>query len=220
MLDPTPDPSPSPAPAPTPDPSPNPSSVPDAPAFDSIPDDHSRVVSINNVGNVAFPDHMSDEDVSAAAAKLHATANPAPTAPTSATPDPFSQPIYEHPDVVKAMQGIWTSNRNGNAKSESSFVVHSRRPDGTPIIRNMPDTNDYAKETFSIMPGDTAIVHTHPNGMNYVPSPADMKIADEHPGLEMYVVSQHGLYRYVKGMKKPEQIYSSTDFLAPKMAKK
>jgi hypothetical protein len=36
-----------------------------------------RVIKINNVGDVAFPDSMADEDVSSASGKLHAQANPA-----------------------------------------------------------------------------------------------------------------------------------------------
>jgi hypothetical protein len=34
-----------------------------------------RIVKIQNVGNVAFPDHMTDAEVSQAAGKLHAQAN-------------------------------------------------------------------------------------------------------------------------------------------------
>ena len=34
-----------------------------------------RIVAIPNVGNVAFPDHMTDAEVAQAAAKLHAQAN-------------------------------------------------------------------------------------------------------------------------------------------------
>jgi hypothetical protein len=35
-----------------------------------------RIAQIPNLGNVAFPDHMSDQDVSAATQHLHAQANP------------------------------------------------------------------------------------------------------------------------------------------------
>jgi hypothetical protein len=38
-----------------------------------------RIVRIQNVGNVGFPDSMTDEEVSDAAGKLHAQANPAQT---------------------------------------------------------------------------------------------------------------------------------------------
>jgi hypothetical protein len=34
-----------------------------------------RIVKIQNVGNVAFPDHMTDSEVSQAARKLHAHVN-------------------------------------------------------------------------------------------------------------------------------------------------
>ena len=35
-----------------------------------------RIVHIPNMGHVAFPDHMSDQDVSGAAQRLHQQANP------------------------------------------------------------------------------------------------------------------------------------------------
>jgi hypothetical protein len=34
-----------------------------------------RIVKIQNVGHVAFPDHLTDDEVSQAAGKLHAQAN-------------------------------------------------------------------------------------------------------------------------------------------------
>jgi hypothetical protein len=34
-----------------------------------------RIIQIQNVGNVAFPDHMTDAEVRQAAGKLHAKAN-------------------------------------------------------------------------------------------------------------------------------------------------
>ena len=39
-----------------------------------------RVVKIQNVGNVAFPDSMSDGDMDKASGALHTQANPSPTA--------------------------------------------------------------------------------------------------------------------------------------------
>jgi hypothetical protein len=37
-----------------------------------------RIVKIHSVGNVAFPDHMTDAEVNEAAGKLHAQAHPQP----------------------------------------------------------------------------------------------------------------------------------------------
>lgn len=153
------------------------------------------------------------------AAQVDPLAGKPAAAPTNAldTPkiDPMSIPVHDHPDVVNAMRDAWTKRMNGEDRSESTIVVHGRKPDGTPIMRFPKDTGDYAKETFDIAPGDKAIIHTHPNRMDPQPSPADRQIADKY-GLDMYTVSKAGLYRYSKGMKQAERIYDSPDFLSKK----
>jgi hypothetical protein len=40
-----------------------------------VPKTMKRIIQIQNVGNVAFPDHMSDAEVRQAAGKLHSQAN-------------------------------------------------------------------------------------------------------------------------------------------------
>jgi hypothetical protein len=143
---------------------------------------------------------------------------PSPLPPAAAqnigprTPSPFDLPVYQHPAVLAQMAQMWQHQQNGNTRTESTMVLHSRRPDGTPIIRSMPDTADYSRETFGIMPGDTQIIHTHPNVMDARPSQADMDIANKY-GVEMYTVSKDGLYRYAPGMKKAELAIQGTDFL-------
>ncbi len=127
--------------------------------------------------------------------------------------DPFSIPMYQNPAAVEDMRSVWEKNAEGKLPTESSFVVHGRRPDGSPILMPVQDQHQYKKESFSIRPGDSDIVHTHPSlpGTDPKPSPADMTIADQHPGMGMYVMGRDGLYRYVKGMKEPELVQKGTD---------
>jgi len=130
--------------------------------------------------------------------------------------DPFSVPYYQHPEVIKALGDIWTRRQNGESRAESSFNINSRKPDGTPIIVPNKDTEDYSKETFNIGPNTTAIFHTHPNIMDPRPSEADMKIARDHPTLEMYTMTRNGIWLYKKGFKEPQLVVNNLDFLSPK----
>jgi hypothetical protein len=106
-------------PDPTPSPNPAPTSVPDAPEFDSIPDNHSRVVAIDNVGNVVFPDHMDDEAVHAASAELHAQANPVPE------PDDYSV-TGATPEQEKQVRG-WIADAAPEVKPNTIVYLPSKQ---------------------------------------------------------------------------------------------
>ena len=135
--------------------------------------------------------------------------------PTLAKPAAnFAQPFNENSDIKDHMNKIWEAHKNGQGSSEGSFVIHGRKPDGSPVLRDIPDSEDYHKERFSIMPGDKAIIHTHPDLTDPKPSEADREIADKN-GLDMYTLSNGGLYLYRKGMKEPQRVYNDTSFLSP-----
>lgn len=120
-------------------------------------------------------------------------------------------PFYNRPEAIQTMADVWKHNQYGNSPTESSFLVHGHRADGTPILLPPEDQHQRHHETFKFGPGDTDIVHTHPNEVDPKPSVPDMDIANQHPGLGMYVVSKDGLYRYVKGMKNPELVQTGSD---------
>lgn len=124
----------------------------------------------------------------------------------------FSTPVYESPAVVAAMRVMWRSHVDGKDGSESTIILHSRRPDGTPIIRTVPDTKDFSRETFPLMPGDTAVIHTHPASKDPRPSETDKKIADKY-GIEMFTLSNEGVYRYKTG-EGTTLVVAGTEFLA------
>lgn len=128
--------------------------------------------------------------------------------------DPFSVAYHDHPDIVSAMRNMWTKQNNGDARSESTMIIRGRDVKGNPITRFPKDTQDYSKERFDLLPGDKAIIHTHPNVMDGMPSKADRDIADKNK-LDMYTVSKDGLYLYRTGMKQPELVKKGTDWLNP-----
>ena len=123
----------------------------------------------------------------------------------------FDTPFYKEPAVLKALAGVWERQALGNSKAESSFVIHGRTTTGDVIMRACPDTYDYSRETFSLMPGDKAIFHTHPNSREGKLSTADIAIADRY-GVEMYVLSKDGLWMYRTGHS-PVLLIQGTSFL-------
>ena len=126
--------------------------------------------------------------------------------------EPFTTPVYQSPTVVAAMRVMWRSHVDGKDGSESTIILHLRRPDGTPVVRTVPDTKDFSRETFPLMPGDTAVIHTHPASKDPHPSEADKKIADKY-GIEMFTLSAAGVYRYKTG-EGTTLVVDGTSFLA------
>ena len=124
----------------------------------------------------------------------------------------FDTPFYQDPAVIKALASMWEHQLLGNSKTESSLVIHGRDAASNVILRACPDTHDYSRETFSLMPNDKAIFHTHPNSRESKPSTADIAIADKY-GVEMYVLSKDGLWMYRTGMSSPVLVIQGTSFL-------
>jgi hypothetical protein len=120
-------------------------------------------------------------------------------------------PAYTHPDVQNAMADIYAKQGFGTRDTESSFIIHGHKPDFTPILKPVKEAQVRHHETFDIAPGDTAIVHTHPNSDDPRPSQPDRDIADKH-NIDIYTVTSQGVFLYRKGMKTPLQVINRDDF--------
>jgi hypothetical protein len=113
-------------------------------------------------------------------------------------------PIYCRPDVIKAMNFIWTESRNGTTGVEATFILN-----GMPSAYSIEQesmTDEKMQQTVHVYPGQTfALFHVHPNGGGMYPSTptnnyagndlGDTGFADKY-GFDIYVVSYLGLTVY------------------------
>ena len=174
---------------------------------------------ISNLASVLGGDNNSPSDADPPNVTMPPSAPPdlgqlVPTIPTLEQDDPLKTPVHEHPAFIQAVGKIWNAQALG--QTEQNFIVNSRKPDGTPIIKFQPGISGRTKEEFTIQPNTTAIVHTHPPTSDPDPSPNDKDIAEKQK-VAMYTIGRDGLYLYspksAGGSGKTVQVVKGLDFL-------
>jgi hypothetical protein len=191
------------------------------------PDTHHIIDMGKGIGTIAVPKTTPLEHVNSIAQKVyeaHQPANdeapalenqPAPKMPDlpAAIPAMPKELAYENPEFQKTSQEIWKLQGYGQRETESAFIVHGVRPDKSLIVRRVEDSMQRHHDSFPVMIGDTAVVHTHPNSVDWKPSDDDKRVANEK-GIDMYVLSQKGLTLYKPHTKEPVLI-AGPEYLTP-----
>jgi hypothetical protein len=117
-------------------------------------------------------------------------------------------PLYCQPDVVSAMDKIWQESDNGRSGKETAFTVIGDR------VEMAEYSNVENQADIKIHENTTALFHVHPHGTDPKPSVKDQKIAEKY-GIEIYTVSDQGLFKYDPESHITLQFKLGTDWTKP-----
>jgi hypothetical protein len=114
--------------------------------------------------------------------------------------------------VVQEMDRAWRSVGAGADAKEAVLLVF-RMPDGSIRARPAGITNEHKTFTIRWHPSAIAILHTHPNSVNPLPSSPDRQLA-EKLRVPIFTMSIRGMFVYDPGTRTVTQVQSGLDWLA------
>jgi hypothetical protein len=158
--------------------------IPEALSANSDSDSH-VIISVPNVGRVAFPAEMPPADIHAAI--LDHLDSQAPDLGQSASQPSANDVLETQDNFRKAASDAWAATRNGTKNEEAGFAINKDGSAGPVSV------NQGIHGTFQVPSSSMALFHTHPNLSTSDPSPTDIATAKK-VGKTIYVGSREGLF--------------------------
>jgi hypothetical protein len=116
-------------------------------------------------------------------------------------------------DLINQFKKAWAIAKAGFDSSEGAVIVFLTK-EGRYVGRSPGATNEFEQVSFKWDPAAIAIVHTHPNLINAMPSGIDQAVA-ERLGIPIFTITNRGMFVYNPTTAKTSKVMDDMDWLEP-----
>lgn len=116
-------------------------------------------------------------------------------------------------DLINQFRKAWATSKAGFDSREGLVIVFLMQ-DGRYVGRSPGATNEFEQVSFKWDPASIALVHTHPNSINAMPSGIDQLTA-ERLGIPVFTITNRGMYVYNPTTMKTTRVMKDLDWIEP-----